>query len=122
MNSRRDSYQRARVIRNLYTPTSIAKERPSKRIRALINDEGEIIVNKRGIANLLSEKFHEAFNKKNGEELPTFESRCANRCELNMKLFSYSNILAHLTQLNKRKSCGNDGVNPYVLQNFFKIQ
>ena len=36
----------------------IKSERKTKeRIRSLINDECEIIVNKRGIANLLSEKF-----------------------------------------------------------------
>ena len=35
-----------------------------------------MVVNKKAIANLLNEKFQEAFNKDNGEELPNFESIC----------------------------------------------
>ena len=33
-----------------------------------------------------------------------------------MSSFSSSNILSYLDILNKRKSCCNDGVNPFVLQ------
>ena len=52
----------------------INNQRKTKnRIRALVNDEGELAVNKKGIANLLNEKFQEAFNKENVEELQTFE-------------------------------------------------
>ena len=95
----------------------INNQRKTKnRIRALVNDEGELAVNKKGIANLLNEKFQEAFNKDNGEELPTFESRCETKCELSMSSFSSSKILSYLNILNKRKSCGNAGVNPFVLQ------
>ena len=34
-----------------------------------------------------------------------------------MSSFSFSNILSYLYILNKRKSCGNDGVNRFLLQN-----
>ena len=71
----------------------IKSQRNTKeKIRALINNDGESEVNKRGIANLLSEKFHEAFNNDNREEFLTFESRS----ELDMKSFFSSHTFSRV--------------------------
>ena len=97
----RSEYEKKIIAESKNNPkliyTYINNQRKTKdKIKAFVNDEGELVVNKKGITNLLNQKFQEAFNKDNGEELPTFESRCETKCELSMSSFSSSNILSYL--------------------------
>ena len=65
------------------------------RIRALMDDSGKLVVDKKAMANLLNDKFLEVFNIDNGETLPQFYTRCREPCILDLEMFSSVNISKH---------------------------
>ena len=62
------------------------------KIKALLNENGELTSNKKEIVDLLNLKFHEAFIRDNGDVLPNFQTRCESKCAIDMKSFSSSQL------------------------------
>lgn len=86
-----------------------------EKIRSLSNDDGNLVVDRVEITNILNRQFQSAFSSDEGAQYPVFEPRCTTKCVVDIEVFSSMNIIKILDKINKRKSQGPDGVNPYVI-------
>ncbi|XP_065671854.1 uncharacterized protein LOC136089716 [Hydra vulgaris] len=68
------------------------------------------------ITNLLNTNFQSVFTEDDNKALPSFDPITHVHCENDInKIISLKEILIQLKSLDKYKSCGNDGVHPFVL-------
>ena len=68
--------------------------------------------------NALNYQFKSVFNSDNDSPLPNFEARIRiyMKDAIVLNLFSITNILKHLNELNEDKSVGDDKVHPHVIK------
>ena len=91
------------------------------RVRSLNDGFGNLVTDKLIISNIFNKKFQTAFSRDDGRPLPTMEKRTNCVCKIDLSVFSASNILKYLLNLDVHKAPGVDGMHPSVLKNCASI-
>ncbi len=91
------------------------EQKIKEHIHALADDTGTLTSDPIEIANLLNRQFFSVFSSDQPGDPPAFCPRTAATATVNESTFSPAAVLLALSDLNKRKPAGIDGIHPHVL-------